>query len=54
MADTGSYFVAAYTITGLMYAGYAASIWWRRRALAERRARLAPAGPRAGEPVRRA
>lgn len=40
MADTGSYFVAAYVIVGVMYAGYAGSIWWRRRTLAARAARL--------------
>lgn len=52
MADTGSYFVAAYTIIGLMYAGYAASIFRRARAVRERRRKLESVGtsPAAGAP----
>lgn len=47
MADTGTYFVAAYVVVAVMYLGYAASIWRRRRDLETRRARLGAPPPAA-------
>lgn len=41
MADTGSYFVAAYVAAGALYVGYGVSLFWRRRAV---RARLRALG----------
>lgn len=38
MVDTGGYYHAAYAAAALIYAAYAASVWWRARAV---RARLA-------------
>jgi hypothetical protein len=35
--DTAAYFHAAYVIAGVLYAGYAVSLWWRARAARLRR-----------------
>jgi hypothetical protein len=31
MPDNRSFFIAAYVVAGLLYAGYVASLWWRSR-----------------------
>jgi hypothetical protein len=31
MPDNWWYFVAAYVVSGLLYGGYLASLWWRSR-----------------------
>jgi len=31
MADTYSYFVAAYIVAGVVYGAYLASLWWRAK-----------------------
>ena len=36
--DTRAYYYAAYIIVGLLFAGYAASIWWRARRVGTDRA----------------
>jgi hypothetical protein len=41
VADTGFYYHVAYTLAAVLYGGYLASLWRRRRAVRERRARLA-------------
>jgi hypothetical protein len=31
MPDTYSYFVAAYVVAGVLYAGYLVLLWWRSK-----------------------
>lgn len=33
MPDTEAYYRIAYVVAGVLYIGYAASIWWRARKL---------------------
>ena len=33
MADTATYFYAAYVLVALVVGGYVASLWWRARRL---------------------
>lgn len=35
--DTSFWYHLAYIVTAVVYAGYAGSLWWRRRCLRDRR-----------------
>lgn len=35
--DNATWYYAAYCVTVVVYVGYAASIWWRRRSLRAKR-----------------
>ncbi len=37
--QNGGYMVAAYIAAGVIYAGYAVSIWWRARSVTRRQRR---------------
>lgn len=37
MPDTAAYYHAAYVIAGVLYTGYALSLWWRARRAERRR-----------------
>lgn len=39
--DNAGYMYAAYVAAGVIYVGYALSLWWRARNLAARRAQAA-------------
>ena len=45
MPDNAFYFKAAYSVTIVLYTGYAITLAWRRRALAARRERQRRAAP---------
>lgn len=46
--DNAFFFHAAYVATAVVYVAYAATLWWRERALAERERRLDERGARRG------